>query len=149
MCVDIEVSNLLSLISDDPATWAGLMAACHTENTSCYLSGSAPRRQGLEQTLMAVVSDKGVINAVGLLAIVILFFLVCRVCLSVKLKNFCLPQCVSCRRSSGRWPRLWRVGYCSRQWLASCWEGSWSRQKLFAHRWDAAMLTQKVMKNTM
>uniref|UniRef100_A0AAQ5YQW8 Tetratricopeptide repeat domain 37 n=1 Tax=Amphiprion ocellaris TaxID=80972 RepID=A0AAQ5YQW8_AMPOC len=27
---------------DDPATWAGLMAACHTENTSCYLSGSAP-----------------------------------------------------------------------------------------------------------
>uniref|UniRef100_A0AAQ5XSY8 Tetratricopeptide repeat domain 37 n=1 Tax=Amphiprion ocellaris TaxID=80972 RepID=A0AAQ5XSY8_AMPOC len=34
---------------DDPATWAGLMAACHTENTSCYLSGSAPRRQALEQ----------------------------------------------------------------------------------------------------
>uniref|UniRef100_A0A672JN51 Tetratricopeptide repeat domain 37 n=1 Tax=Salarias fasciatus TaxID=181472 RepID=A0A672JN51_SALFA len=31
----------------DPATWAGLMAACHTENTSCYLSGSAPCRQGL------------------------------------------------------------------------------------------------------
>uniref|UniRef100_A0A8D0CWE5 SKI3 subunit of superkiller complex n=1 Tax=Sander lucioperca TaxID=283035 RepID=A0A8D0CWE5_SANLU len=26
------------LCPDDPATWAGLMAACHTENTSCYLS---------------------------------------------------------------------------------------------------------------
>ncbi|KAA8592375.1 hypothetical protein FQN60_017830 [Etheostoma spectabile] len=43
---------------DDPAAWAGLMAACHTENTSCYLSGSAPGRQGLEQTLMSVVSEK-------------------------------------------------------------------------------------------
>lgn len=49
------------LPSDDPATWAGLMAACHTENTSCYLSVSAaPRRRGLEQTLMSVVSEKGV-----------------------------------------------------------------------------------------
>ncbi|XP_075895011.1 tetratricopeptide repeat protein 37 [Nelusetta ayraudi] len=46
------------LCPDDPGTWAGLMAACHTENTSCYLSGSAPRRQGLEQALMAVVSEK-------------------------------------------------------------------------------------------
>ncbi|CAN9513348.1 unnamed protein product [Ophioblennius macclurei] len=46
------------LCPDDPATWAGLMAACHTENTSCYLSGSAPSRQGLSQTLMAVVSEK-------------------------------------------------------------------------------------------
>ncbi|XP_067463493.1 superkiller complex protein 3 [Thunnus thynnus] len=46
------------LCPDDPATWAGLMAACHTENTSCYLSGSAPCRQGLEQTLMSVVSEK-------------------------------------------------------------------------------------------
>uniref|UniRef100_A0A8C3AV10 SKI3 subunit of superkiller complex n=1 Tax=Cyclopterus lumpus TaxID=8103 RepID=A0A8C3AV10_CYCLU len=42
------------LCPDDPATWAGLMAACHTENTSCYLSGAAPSRQGLEQTLMSV-----------------------------------------------------------------------------------------------
>uniref|UniRef100_A0A673CQX6 Tetratricopeptide repeat domain 37 n=1 Tax=Sphaeramia orbicularis TaxID=375764 RepID=A0A673CQX6_9TELE len=47
------------LCPDDPATWAGLMAACHTENTSCYLSGSAPCRKGLEQTLMSVVSEKG------------------------------------------------------------------------------------------
>ncbi|XP_036955110.1 tetratricopeptide repeat protein 37 isoform X3 [Acanthopagrus latus] len=46
------------LCPDDPATWAGLMAACHTENTSCYLSGSAPCRQGLEQILMSVVSEK-------------------------------------------------------------------------------------------
>ncbi|XP_061584934.1 tetratricopeptide repeat protein 37 [Cololabis saira] len=46
------------LCPDDPATWAGLMAACHTEKTSCYLSGSAPRRQSLEHTLMSVVSEK-------------------------------------------------------------------------------------------
>uniref|UniRef100_A0A667YCV8 SKI3 subunit of superkiller complex n=1 Tax=Myripristis murdjan TaxID=586833 RepID=A0A667YCV8_9TELE len=47
------------LCPDDPAAWAGLMAACHTENTSGFLSGSAPLRQGLEQTLMSVVSEKG------------------------------------------------------------------------------------------
>ncbi|XP_055367212.1 tetratricopeptide repeat protein 37 isoform X2 [Betta splendens] len=46
------------LCPDDPATWAGLMAACHTENVSCYLSGSPPCRQGLEQILMSVVSEK-------------------------------------------------------------------------------------------
>lgn len=46
------------LCPDDPAAWAALMAACHTENTSCFLSGSAPRRQGLEQILMSVVSEK-------------------------------------------------------------------------------------------
>ncbi|XP_040010998.1 tetratricopeptide repeat protein 37 [Xiphias gladius] len=46
------------LCPDDPAAWAGLMAACQTENTSCYLSGSAPCRQGLEKTLMSVVSEK-------------------------------------------------------------------------------------------
>ncbi|XP_047446786.1 tetratricopeptide repeat protein 37 [Mugil cephalus] len=46
------------LCPDDPAAWAGLMAACHTENTCCYLSGSAPRRRGLEQILMSVVSEK-------------------------------------------------------------------------------------------
>lgn len=49
------------------------MAACHTENTSCYLSGSAPHRRGLEQTLMAVVSDKGSISTASLLPI--FFFL--------------------------------------------------------------------------
>uniref|UniRef100_A0A3Q2QUL0 SKI3 subunit of superkiller complex n=1 Tax=Fundulus heteroclitus TaxID=8078 RepID=A0A3Q2QUL0_FUNHE len=46
------------LCPDDPAAWAGLMAACHTENTSCYLSGSTPRRHSLEHTLMSVVSEK-------------------------------------------------------------------------------------------
>ncbi|XP_058492628.1 superkiller complex protein 3 [Solea solea] len=46
------------LCPDDPSAWAGLMAACHTENTSCYLSGSAPHRQGLEKILMSVVSEK-------------------------------------------------------------------------------------------
>uniref|UniRef100_A0A3B3W316 SKI3 subunit of superkiller complex n=1 Tax=Poecilia latipinna TaxID=48699 RepID=A0A3B3W316_9TELE len=46
------------LCPDDPATWAGLMAASHAENTSCYLSGSAPRRHSLEHTLMSVVSEK-------------------------------------------------------------------------------------------
>uniref|UniRef100_A0A674DBP4 SKI3 subunit of superkiller complex n=1 Tax=Salmo trutta TaxID=8032 RepID=A0A674DBP4_SALTR len=30
------------LCPDDPAMWAGLMAACHTENTACSLSGSTP-----------------------------------------------------------------------------------------------------------
>uniref|UniRef100_A0A8C5ICB9 Tetratricopeptide repeat domain 37 n=1 Tax=Gouania willdenowi TaxID=441366 RepID=A0A8C5ICB9_GOUWI len=46
------------LCPDDAATWAGLMAACHTENTACYLSGLAPNRQGLNQSLMSVVSEK-------------------------------------------------------------------------------------------
>ncbi|KAF3850705.1 hypothetical protein F7725_012477 [Dissostichus mawsoni] len=52
------MQRAVMLCPDDPATWAGLMAACHTENTSCYLSGSAPCRRGLEQTLMSVVSEK-------------------------------------------------------------------------------------------
>ncbi|KAM6965620.1 superkiller complex protein 3 [Aplochiton taeniatus] len=46
------------LCPDDPAAWAGLMAACHTENTACCLTGSAPGRPGLEPVLMAVVSEK-------------------------------------------------------------------------------------------
>ncbi|XP_077457540.1 tetratricopeptide repeat protein 37 isoform X2 [Stigmatopora argus] len=46
------------LCPDDPAAWAGLMAACHTEKAASYLSGSVSRRQGLEQTLMLVVSEK-------------------------------------------------------------------------------------------
>ncbi|KAL0979784.1 hypothetical protein UPYG_G00189630 [Umbra pygmaea] len=46
------------LCPDDPAAWAGLMAACHTENTACSISGSAPGRRGLEQVLMAIVSEK-------------------------------------------------------------------------------------------
>ncbi|KAJ8414948.1 hypothetical protein AAFF_G00024710 [Aldrovandia affinis] len=46
------------LCPDDPAVWAALMAACHTENTACMLSGSTPCRQGLEGVLMARVSEK-------------------------------------------------------------------------------------------
>ncbi|KAM9392610.1 superkiller complex protein 3 [Pholidichthys leucotaenia] len=46
------------LCPDDPGPWAGLMAACHTENTCRYLSGSAPCRLALGQFLMSVVSEK-------------------------------------------------------------------------------------------
>uniref|UniRef100_A0AAQ5XKD2 Tetratricopeptide repeat domain 37 n=1 Tax=Amphiprion ocellaris TaxID=80972 RepID=A0AAQ5XKD2_AMPOC len=46
------------LCPDDPATWAGLMAACHTENTSCYLSGSIERP--LAQTLEGWVLQQAV-----------------------------------------------------------------------------------------
>lgn len=46
------------LSPDDPAAWAGLMSAIHTENTSCYLRGSVPQRTGLEQIFMSVVSEK-------------------------------------------------------------------------------------------
>uniref|UniRef100_A0A672MRU9 SKI3 subunit of superkiller complex n=1 Tax=Sinocyclocheilus grahami TaxID=75366 RepID=A0A672MRU9_SINGR len=42
----------------DPAGWAGLMAACHTENTACLLQGSAPRREDLERAHMTLVSEK-------------------------------------------------------------------------------------------
>uniref|UniRef100_A0A8C1VN77 Tetratricopeptide repeat domain 37 n=1 Tax=Cyprinus carpio TaxID=7962 RepID=A0A8C1VN77_CYPCA len=41
--------------SDDAAGWAGLMAACHTENTACLLQGSAPRREDLERAHMTLV----------------------------------------------------------------------------------------------
>ncbi|KAJ8006135.1 hypothetical protein DPEC_G00125100 [Dallia pectoralis] len=52
------IQRAVFLCPDDAAAWAGLMAACHTENTACSLSGSAPSRQGLEQVFMAVVSEK-------------------------------------------------------------------------------------------
>ena len=57
-------SLFLSLLSfllplDDLAAWAGVMAACYTENTACALSGSAPLRQGLERPLMAAIAEKG------------------------------------------------------------------------------------------
>uniref|UniRef100_A0A8C5A4V2 SKI3 subunit of superkiller complex n=1 Tax=Gadus morhua TaxID=8049 RepID=A0A8C5A4V2_GADMO len=47
------------LCPDDPAAWASLMAACHTENAARFLSQNATRTEGLEPTLMAVVSEKG------------------------------------------------------------------------------------------
>ncbi|CAL8250745.1 unnamed protein product [Boreogadus saida] len=46
------------LCPDDPAAWASLMAACHTENAARFLSQNATRTEGLEPTLMAVVSEK-------------------------------------------------------------------------------------------
>lgn len=49
------------------------MAACHIENTSCYLSGSAPCRQGLEQILMSVVSEKGLFTGFTVPHVVRLF----------------------------------------------------------------------------
>uniref|UniRef100_A0A3P8YLR4 Tetratricopeptide repeat domain 37 n=1 Tax=Esox lucius TaxID=8010 RepID=A0A3P8YLR4_ESOLU len=52
------IQRAVLLCPDDAAAWAGLMAACHTENTACSLSGSTPSRRGLEQGLMAVVSEK-------------------------------------------------------------------------------------------
>uniref|UniRef100_A0A8C1WLE1 Tetratricopeptide repeat domain 37 n=1 Tax=Cyprinus carpio TaxID=7962 RepID=A0A8C1WLE1_CYPCA len=39
---------------NDPAGWAGLMAACHTENTACLLTGSAPLREDLERAHMTL-----------------------------------------------------------------------------------------------
>uniref|UniRef100_A0A8C7ZYA4 SKI3 subunit of superkiller complex n=1 Tax=Oryzias sinensis TaxID=183150 RepID=A0A8C7ZYA4_9TELE len=56
------IQRAVLLCPDDPAAWAALMAACHIENTSCYLSGSAPCRQSLEHTLMSVVSMKGMLT---------------------------------------------------------------------------------------
>lgn len=85
-CKCTDLPSVLALLSDDAGTWAGLMAACHTENTSCYLSGSAPRRQGLEQTLMAVVSEKGANNRLSLFGCCFV------VCLSVELKNSVCPS---------------------------------------------------------
>ncbi|KAK1174217.1 tetratricopeptide repeat protein 37-like isoform X1 [Acipenser oxyrinchus oxyrinchus] len=46
------------LCPEDPGVWASLMAACHTENTACYLSSAAPKRAGLEETFMKAISKK-------------------------------------------------------------------------------------------
>uniref|UniRef100_A0A8C9TSJ3 SKI3 subunit of superkiller complex n=1 Tax=Scleropages formosus TaxID=113540 RepID=A0A8C9TSJ3_SCLFO len=53
------IQTAVRLCPDDPAGWAALMAACHTENTARLLSSSAPRREGLERQLMTLVSEKG------------------------------------------------------------------------------------------
>lgn len=52
----IQRAALLS--PEDPGVWASLMAACHTENTACYLSSTAPKRAGLEETFMKAISKK-------------------------------------------------------------------------------------------
>uniref|UniRef100_A0A9J8A6G4 SKI3 subunit of superkiller complex n=1 Tax=Cyprinus carpio carpio TaxID=630221 RepID=A0A9J8A6G4_CYPCA len=48
------IQRAVLLCPDDPAGWAGLMAACHTENTACLLTGSAPRREDLERAHMTL-----------------------------------------------------------------------------------------------
>ncbi|KAI4898342.1 hypothetical protein NFI96_024562 [Prochilodus magdalenae] len=64
------IQRAVLLCPDDPAGWATLMAACHTENTACALSGSTPCREGLEKVLMSKVSEKvkGLQREDGLLA---------------------------------------------------------------------------------
>uniref|UniRef100_A0A8C2FU86 Tetratricopeptide repeat domain 37 n=1 Tax=Cyprinus carpio TaxID=7962 RepID=A0A8C2FU86_CYPCA len=52
------IQRAVLLCPDDAAGWAGLMAACHTENTACLLQGSAPRREDLERAHMTLVSEK-------------------------------------------------------------------------------------------
>uniref|UniRef100_A0A671QSI9 Tetratricopeptide repeat protein 37-like n=1 Tax=Sinocyclocheilus anshuiensis TaxID=1608454 RepID=A0A671QSI9_9TELE len=52
------IQRAVLLCPDDPAGWAGLMAACHTENTACLLTGSAPHREDLERAHMTLVSEK-------------------------------------------------------------------------------------------
>ncbi|KAM9446217.1 superkiller complex protein 3 [Clarias gariepinus] len=52
------IQRAVLLCPDDPAGWAGLMAACHTENVACALSGSSPCREGLEKVFMTLVSEK-------------------------------------------------------------------------------------------
>uniref|UniRef100_W5M043 SKI3 subunit of superkiller complex n=1 Tax=Lepisosteus oculatus TaxID=7918 RepID=W5M043_LEPOC len=46
------------LCPDDPAVWAALLAACHTENVASCLRGTAPSRTGLEGALLTLVSEK-------------------------------------------------------------------------------------------
>uniref|UniRef100_A0A671KS45 Tetratricopeptide repeat protein 37-like n=1 Tax=Sinocyclocheilus anshuiensis TaxID=1608454 RepID=A0A671KS45_9TELE len=48
------IQRAVLLCPDDPAGWAGLMAACHTENTACLLQGSAPHREDLERAHMTL-----------------------------------------------------------------------------------------------
>ncbi|RXN21205.1 tetratricopeptide repeat 37 [Labeo rohita] len=64
------IQRAVLLCPDDPAGWAGLMAACHTENTACLLTGSAPHREDLERAHMTLVSEKvkGLQTEDGLLA---------------------------------------------------------------------------------
>ncbi|TSM86011.1 Tetratricopeptide repeat protein 37 [Bagarius yarrelli] len=63
------IQRAVLLGPDDPAGWAALMAACHTENVACSLSGSSPRREGLDRVLMTLVSEKGQYTRCLLLAL--------------------------------------------------------------------------------
>uniref|UniRef100_A0AAR2M0I3 Tetratricopeptide repeat domain 37 n=1 Tax=Pygocentrus nattereri TaxID=42514 RepID=A0AAR2M0I3_PYGNA len=85
------IQRAVLLCPDDPAGWAGLMAACHTENTACALSGSTPCREGLEKMLMTKVSEtvKGLQREDGLLA--------------QALENWTLQQTVTGLKQSGQY----------------------------------------------
>ncbi len=129
LCLSLCMTN-----ADDPAGWAGLMAACHTENTACLLQGSAPRRENLERAHMTLVSEKGqwdlrmsyqyiCIYADGSMALKLCA--VCTVC----------SQWRACRQKTGSWLRLWRDGCCSRLWLDSNRVANMTRQRLSAPRY--------------
>lgn len=44
--------------SDDPATWAVLLAACHAENTVVCLHNVQPKRTNLGKMIVATISAK-------------------------------------------------------------------------------------------
>nr|XP_014340513.1 PREDICTED: tetratricopeptide repeat protein 37 isoform X1 [Latimeria chalumnae]XP_014340514.1 PREDICTED: tetratricopeptide repeat protein 37 isoform X1 [Latimeria chalumnae]XP_014340515.1 PREDICTED: tetratricopeptide repeat protein 37 isoform X1 [Latimeria chalumnae] len=50
------IQRAAHLCPDNPATWAALMAACHTENTVSCLNRSKPRRIALEKSFVSMVS---------------------------------------------------------------------------------------------
>ncbi|XP_030049258.1 superkiller complex protein 3 [Microcaecilia unicolor] len=56
-CTLKTIQKAAHLFPDDPAVWAGLLAACHTENTVSYLRNNIPKRTGLEMVFVTAVSD--------------------------------------------------------------------------------------------
>lgn len=131
ICTIWSNTLLLSLLSDDPATWAALMAACHTENTCCYLSGSSPRRQGMEQSLMAIVSKKGV--GIGYF---IYFFIYLAECVLSEQLTFLCPS-VWCR---GNWAT---TGSVSRG-MGAATGGGWSHDgRTAGTSWSSVLSGEK------
>ncbi|KAI6058512.1 Tetratricopeptide repeat protein 37 [Aix galericulata] len=53
-----NIQKAIHLCPDNPAAWAVLMAACHTENTVVCLNNTQPKRTGLEMTLVSTISAK-------------------------------------------------------------------------------------------
>lgn len=52
------MSKSLSCVSclDDPAVWAGLMAACHADDKLALVSNTQPKRASLPLALLSAVS---------------------------------------------------------------------------------------------
>ncbi|XP_068941225.1 superkiller complex protein 3 isoform X1 [Petaurus breviceps papuanus] len=50
------IQKAVLLSPDDPAVWAGLMAACYADNTLALLNNTKPRRTELDLALLATVS---------------------------------------------------------------------------------------------